>query len=30
MMQKELAMELVSKGLLGLDGRTCMTIEFIE
>lgn len=27
---KELAMELVSKGLLGLDGRTCMTIEFIE
>lgn len=27
---KELAMELVSKGLFGLDGRTCMTIEFIE
>lgn len=27
---KELAIELVSKGLLGLDGRTCMNIEFIE
>lgn len=27
---KELAMELVSKGLLGLDGRTCMNIEFTE
>lgn len=27
---KELAKELVSSGLLGLDGRTCMTIEFIE
>ena len=27
---KELAKELVSSGLLGLDGRTCMNIEFIE
>jgi len=27
---KELAKELVSNGLLGLDGRTCINIEFIE
>lgn len=27
---KELAKELVLSGLLGLDGRTCMNIEFIE
>lgn len=27
---KELAKELVSSGLLGLDGRTCIIIEFIK